>query len=174
MRGELATVVFKFMCWWLLLLLCSYFVSAEVTRFQKEESLRISPHEHFNRTITIGAPISFDMDDVHFSSGRTMMQAWKMFTEWVNNHGGINFHGENVSITLVCVEDYSDSDYVEEGVNILLNSTPPTDLFLAPYTRLIILNSYCSHSQWFNLIRSLTNPCRVMSYRIIFAAFSHI
>lgn len=137
MSCELAKVT-KLMSWLLLHLLCSSLVvSADVSRFQKEESLRISRHEHFNHTITIGAPISFDVEDVHFSSGRTMMQAWKMFTEWVNNHGGINFHGENVSITLVCIEDYSDSLYVEEGVNILLNSTPPADLFLAPYTRLM-------------------------------------
>lgn len=47
--------------------------------------------------------------------------------------------GENVSISLSYIEDYSSRDYVVSGVQYLLTggagSQQPVDLFLAPYSR---------------------------------------
>lgn len=110
-------------------------IAFATSTFQKKETLAISTDVHFNRTIKIGAPISFDMDDLHFSSGRETKQAWTMFVEWVNNEGGIFFQGENVSITLVCIEDFSEPEYVEESLHYLLDMSPSIDVFLAPYSR---------------------------------------
>lgn len=122
-----------------LLLLLIYSFPLLQSKFQKEERLLISADEHFSRTITIGAPISFDISDAHATSGSKMKHGWTMFTEWVNNRGGIKLHGENVSITLVCVEDYSNVTYVEDAVEYLLTFDSPIDFFLAPYSRLVFV-----------------------------------
>ena len=122
-------VKYILLLWWL----C--FSSAVTTKFQKEETLYINSDAHFNDTIVIGAPISFDMHDKHFTTANQMKQSWGMYTEWVNNRGGIMLRGRNVSLEVICVEDYSDSYYVEDAVNYLLNSDPPAHFFLAPYSR---------------------------------------
>jgi hypothetical protein len=136
------------------------------SKFQKEERLRISTDPHFNHTIVIGAPISFDINDVHFTSGTKMKNGWTMFTEWVNNKGGIKLHGENVSITLVCIEDYSDPHYIEEAIHFLQTASDhPADFFLAPYSRQV----YSFVLYYFPLkTNQPTPPCTcvcMMSYR---------
>lgn len=124
----MAYAVLGYLSYWLTL-------SVVTARFQKEETLRISDDPHFNHTIVIGAPISFDMNDVHYTSGIKLKNGWTMFTEWVNDRGGILFNGENVSITLICIEDYSDPEYVQLAVDSLLYSDRRADIFLAPYSR---------------------------------------
>jgi hypothetical protein len=111
--------------------------SSILTKFQQKKTTHISPHTHFNfsRTITLGAAISMDLSDEHFSSSRTMKNSWEMFIEWINNNGGIVFCNENISFSLVCIEDYSEGEYVQHAVDLLLNSTPPVDMFVAPYSR---------------------------------------
>ena len=113
----------------------SLFSSSYATKFQKEEALHIKEDPHFNGTIFIGAPISFDMNDIYYNSAVQMKQSWGMFTEWVNNRGGIRFNGRNVSIEVICMEDYSDSYYVQEAMSHFLTADPPIDFFLAPLSR---------------------------------------
>jgi hypothetical protein len=70
----------------LLSLLLHSFFPVVTSKFQKEEMLRISTDPHFNYSIVIGAPISFDRDDVHFTSASKMKHGWTMYTgRFANN-----------------------------------------------------------------------------------------
>jgi hypothetical protein len=55
----------------------------------------------------------------------------------VNNRGGISLLGQNSSITLSYVEDYSSAEYVVSAAQFLLSEEEgqPADFFLAPYSR---------------------------------------
>ena len=67
-----------------------------------------------------------------------MVDSWELYVEWVNNRGGLSLQGENVSITLSYVEDYSTAEYVISAVQYLMNpqeGNQAVDLFLAPYSR---------------------------------------
>lgn len=61
------------------------------------------------------------------------------FLEQINDRGGISLHGENVSVTLSYVEDYSSHEYVISAMQFLLSGggglLQPADFFLAPYSR---------------------------------------
>ena len=135
MRGFIAfPLLFLFL---FIILPSSSFSSSSPKKFQKEERLRLkATSPPFNRSIVLGAPVSFDIDDRYFTSGKLLKGAWTMYAEWVNNNGGVFFQGEQVSLSLICVEDYSDPEFVLTTTEYLLRTVDPlVDMFLAPYSR---------------------------------------
>lgn len=87
----------------------------------------------FDGNIRIGAPISFQIGDNFFSYGVTISNAWNMFSEWVNDRGGIKVNGKNYSVSVHYVEDYSNSSLVAEICNFLTN-TSNMDFMFGPYS----------------------------------------
>jgi branched-chain amino acid transport system substrate-binding protein len=87
----------------------------------------------FAGNIRIGAPISFQIGDDFFSYGVTISNAWNMFSEWVNDRGGINLNGKRYSVSIHYVEDYSNKTLVAEICDFLTN-TSDMDFMFGPYS----------------------------------------
>ena len=68
-----------------------------------------------------------------------MIDAWELYVEWVNKRGGVSLKGQNVSLTLSYVEDFSTAEFVISAVDYLLfpesGARQAADFFLAPYSR---------------------------------------
>ena len=103
-------------------------------KFQTQNIVRVTQDARLNDTIVLGAPCSFNIDDRFFAHGPQLKNAWSLYINWVNNKGGINFQGKNVSITLLCIEDHSDVEYAANAVNNMLSDDVAVDLFLGPYS----------------------------------------
>ena len=119
-----------------ILTLSVLFCNGETKKFQTEYVVKATDDDRFDGTIVLAAPCSLDMDDKYFTPGSQLWNSWEMYVEWVNNDkGGVNFHGKNVSITLRCVEDFSETEYVEDALSYFLGlDNPPVDFFLGPYS----------------------------------------
>ena len=126
------TIVVTYVLTILLCLLCY----GQSKKFQTKYVVKVPDEDdRFNGTIVFGAPCSLSVDDKYFVAGYQLWNAWSMYVELVNGKGGIQLQGKNVSITLQCIEDYSDPKYVIEALNYQLAShSLPVDIFLGPYS----------------------------------------
>jgi ABC-type branched-subunit amino acid transport system substrate-binding protein len=125
---------------WLLLLLFSVCVNS-LKNSHKAVTLSSIPLIKFNGTIRIGAPISSQLGDSFFSYGTAIANSWNMFVEWVNyEKGGVKIGEEIYSLSLYYLEDYSDSIYVTELCQILVDQGDLMAMF-GPYSS--ILNGAC-------------------------------
>jgi hypothetical protein len=92
------------------------------------------PDTNFNQTIVLGSPISYKESDAFFIEGSQMANGWKLFVDWVNNYrGGLRIGSSKALLELVYIEDFSNTTYVKQSINYLLNDYN-VDIILGPYT----------------------------------------
>lgn len=97
----------------------------------------LNSNQHFDRIITIGAPISRSNHDKYVSLGGMLWGSWEMLNQWVNvNKGGIIVGTERWGIEIVEVEDYSNATMARYAADQLVGVTSQydVDFMFGPYS----------------------------------------
>jgi branched-chain amino acid transport system substrate-binding protein len=117
--------------WWLLVGFIMF-----GTLHSKDQRIGLTGLSTFDQpnSIRIGAPISYSTGDKYFNTGSDIVNAWTLFAEWINiERGGIKYNGSNVSVNIIYMEDFSDSDYVRHATRHMIDDYE-VNFMLGPYS----------------------------------------